>query len=150
MAIALETHKPRIDLKSCRFPLRLARSAIHRWGVHAKTDIPAGRPVIEYTGERINHLEANRRSAGPLTYLFTLNNCRFVDGAVGGSGAEFINHSCEPNLEARILRGRVFYYSLRDIPAGEELTVDYNFDDTDEKVMCSCGARRCRGTINVK
>jgi SET domain-containing protein len=39
--------------------------------------------------------------------------------------------------------------SRRDIRRGEELTVDYHFDKKVEKVVCRCGAEKCRGTINV-
>jgi SET domain-containing protein len=39
--------------------------------------------------------------------------------------------------------------SLRDIRPGEELTIDYHFDKDVEKVPCACGARNCRGTINL-
>ena len=73
-----------------------------------------------------------------------------LDGGVGGSGAEFVNHSCNPNLATRILKGHILYFSRRRIAKGEELTVDYHFDWDDEHVPCACGADRCRGTINVK
>jgi uncharacterized protein len=104
--------------------------------------------VIEYTGEKISRREKKRRAESK--YLFTLDNYWTVDGAVSGSGAEFINHSCEPNLESRIISGRIYYVSLRPIENGEELTVDYNFDAKDEEVVCRCGSPRCRGTINHK
>ncbi len=44
-------HAPRLDPKYCGFKLRLAPSAIHRWGVYAEERIPPQRKVIEYTGE---------------------------------------------------------------------------------------------------
>lgn len=38
----------------------------------------------------------------------------------------YINHSCEPNCESRIVDGgRVAIVALRDIVAGEELFYDY-------------------------
>jgi SET domain-containing protein len=37
--------------------------------------------------------------------------------------------------------------SLRAIEPGEELTIDYEFDDPSEKTPCSCGVPKCRGTI---
>jgi SET domain-containing protein len=67
---------------------------------------------------------------------------------VGGSGAELVNHSCQPNLVSRIMKGHIIYMSLRAIRKGEELTVDYNYDHTDETMSCRCGARTCRGIIN--
>ena len=141
--------KPRLDPALCCFHLRLGRSQIHRWGVYAEERIPARRKVIEYTGEKISRRETKRRAESDLNYLFTLDKYWTIDGAVNGSGAEFINHSCEPNIYAQIMRGHILYMSKRVIEPGEELTVDYHFDSHVEKVACSCGAPRCRGTINV-
>ena len=82
-----------------------------------------------------------------VTYLFQLDDKWTLDGAVGGSGAEIINHSCEPNLISRIMKGHILYMSLRTINPGEELTIDYQFDDPNEKTPCSCRAAKCRGTM---
>ncbi len=131
--------------------MKLARSKIHRWGVYATEFIPAGRKVIEYTGEKISRKETKRRAdLSKLTYLFTLDSYWTIDGAAGGSGAEYINHSCEPNLVSRILKGHILYMSVRDIRPGEELTIDYHFDKKVETVLCRCGSPKCRGTINLK
>jgi hypothetical protein len=35
-----------------------------------------------------------------------------VDGADGGSGAEFVNHSCDPNLLRSLLVGIAIFYTL--------------------------------------
>jgi len=141
---------PKVQPQFTHFRLRLAPSKIHRWGVYAGEAIPPRRKVIEYTGERISRRETKRRAdQSQLTYLFTLDNYWTIDGAVGGSGAQYINHSCDPNLEARIIRGHILYMSLRPIRRGEELTIDYHFDKKVEKVPCRCGALKCRGTINL-
>ncbi|HXJ93294.1 MAG TPA: SET domain-containing protein-lysine N-methyltransferase [Terriglobia bacterium] len=139
---------PKIDPSKTSYRLRVGRSQIHRWGVYADQAIPAGRKVIEYTGERINRRETKRRE--DTHYLFELDKYWTIDGAVGGSGAEFINHSCEPNLATRILKGHILYFSLRRIAQGEELTVDYSYDWDVGRVKCICGSKRCRGTINAK
>ncbi|MBV8550699.1 MAG: SET domain-containing protein-lysine N-methyltransferase [Acidobacteriaceae bacterium] len=145
-----DSDSPSIDPRYARFGIKLAPSKIHRWGVYSTQFIPAGRKVIEYTGEKISRRETKRRAdASNLIYLFTLDAYWTIDGSVGGSGAEYINHSCEPNLVARILKGHILYMSARDIRPGEELTVDYHFDKKVERVPCSCGAAKCRGTINV-
>jgi SET domain-containing protein len=39
--------------------------------------------------------------------------------------------------------------SRRAVRPGDELTVDYRFAKTMEKVPCRCGSARCRGTINL-
>jgi SET domain-containing protein len=149
MATAL-VKSPTINPKYACFRMEIRESKIHRRGVYAGERIPKGRKVIEYTGERISRRETKKRGQGSITYLFTLDGYWTIDGAVGGSGAEIINHSCEPNLYTRIVRGHILYVSKRAIRRGEELTVDYRFSDKLDAVTCRCGSRVCRGTINVK
>jgi len=138
----------RIDPGFCCFRLRVGRSKIHGRGVYADQDIPPNRKVIEYKGEKITKKEARKRRQTP--YLFVLSHRWMLDGAVNGSGAELVNHSCAPNLVTRIFKGHIIYMSLRPIRKGEELTVDYNYDDTDETMRCICGAPSCRGIINIR
>ncbi len=145
MAVLIPT--PEIDLRYACFNLVIRRSRIHRYGVYAAQPIPKNRKVIEYTGERINRVETKRRDRGAHTYLFALDKYWTLDGSVGGSGAEIINHSCDPNLVSRVMKGHVLYLSLRAIKKGEELTVDYNFGRGVEKTPCSCGSKTCRGLI---
>ena len=144
--------KPAIDPKFACFRLILRDSGIHGLGVYAGESIPPKRKVIEYTGERISRRETKRRSMlqDKQIYLFTLDNYWTLDGACGGSGAEYINHSCEPNLITWIHKGHILYMSCRAIKRGEELTVDYHFSKDIDKVPCFCGSSKCRGTINLK
>jgi len=141
---------PAIDPRYTRYRLEIRTSRIHQRGVYTLERIPARHKVIEYTGERINRRETKRRGTGSVTYLFTLDDYWTLDGAVGGSGAEIINHSCDPNLYTWIFKGHILYMSKRAIEAGEELTVDYRFSDKIDKVRCHCGSPHCRGTINLK
>src|SRR5208282_1450471 len=123
---------------------------IHRWGVVAKQNIPKSRYVIEYTGQllsRRNHKAVTSKRRHVFTYC--LDNYWTLDGAVRGSGAERVNHSCDPNLYAEIRGHRVYFYSLRRIKKGEELTVDYQFEYSKTPVVCLCGMKKCRGTINL-
>lgn len=143
---------PTIDERYASFRLKIKPSKIHRWGVFALEDIPARRKVMEYTGERISRRETKRRSEeqGRMIYLFTLDNYWTLDGAVGGSGAEYINHRCDPNVEAEIRGQRIVYLTRRAIRKGEELTIDYHFARDIERIPCRCGSELCRGTINLK
>jgi len=131
------------------FDLVTRRSPIHRLGVFAGEPIPANRKVIEYTGERIPAMEGARRWDPARSYLFQLTRRWWLDGAIGGSGAEYINHSCEPNINARILRGHILYFSNRPIEKGEELTVDYQYAHDTDEIRCHCGAAKCRGLMNL-
>ena len=147
MGTPAPVQEPAIDPRYACFKLSIRRSKIHRFGVYAQERIPANKKVIEYTGERLNRRDAKQRDRGDYTYLFAIDAYWTLDGAVGGSGAEIINHSCEPNLTSRVMKGHVLYMSLRDIKPGEELTVDYNFSKSNPRTRCSCGAKNCRGTI---
>jgi SET domain-containing protein len=144
--------EPFVDDRYTEFKLKIRGSSIHRWGIFAAEDIPPRRKVIEYTGERINRRETKRRSEeqGRMIYLFTLDKYWTLDGAVGGSGAQYINHCCDPNIITVIRSGHILYMSRRPIKKGEELTVDYHFAKDIEKYPCRCGSAICRGTINLK
>lgn len=144
-------HIPQLDPKFTCFKLFVRRSRIERFGVVTGENIPPGKRVIQFTGELITEREARRRARRRFSmrkdariYTFRLNRRSVLDGSVGGSGAEFINHSCDPNLTTRRIRGQIFLYSFRTIRAGEELTVDYGFRCSHP---CHCGSARCRGTM---
>ena len=144
-----ELVEPRIDHTATAFRLEAKPSPIHRFGVFAAQTIPANVRVIEYTGERIGYREAERRRERPHLYLLWVAPGRLIDGAVGGSGAEFINHSCAPNVVVDITEGRVFFVSLRDIAVGEELLLDYRVGGNAPPMPCRCGAANCRGFLNA-
>lgn len=57
-----------------------------------------------------------------------------------------VNHSCEPNVG---MGGNVLLVSMRDIAAGEELTIDYALflADPGFAMECRCGAAACRGVL---
>ncbi len=60
----------------------------------------------------------------------------------------YTNHSCDPNLA---IQGQIVLVTMRDVGAGEELTIDWATTDDDDYVMtCNCGSPRCRGTISGK
>lgn len=99
--------------------------------------------VIEYTGECVARRESVRRWDPRRSYLFQVDDYWQLDGAIGGSGAELINHSWAPNLVARLSRGRLYYISNRRIPRNEELTYDYKYDARLPPIPCRCGAGSC-------
>jgi uncharacterized protein len=146
----MEGAAPALNKKHCFFSLVVRPSPIHRWGVYALERIPKGKRIMEYTGKAVSRREGKRRAeAAEIHCLFTVDKYWYIDGAEGGSGAEFVNHCCEPNVESRVLKRQIFYYALRDIFPGEELLIDYHFGKDQETVVCKCGAAKCRGTINL-
>lgn len=55
----------------------------------------------------------------------------------------YVNHSCDNNTEVR----NFCDVAVRDIPAGEEITSDYEADGAGLKFECRCGTAKCRGSI---
>lgn len=53
----------------------------------------------------------------------------------------YINYSCDPNVVERNRMG----CALRDIKAGEEITVDYVY--LEKPFECHCGSKNCRGFV---
>jgi SET domain-containing protein len=146
-----------INKKYTDFALSIRRSQIHRSGLFADETIPARHLVVEYAGRRLTwrqvlERERKRRAKGAqtATYLFNVNRFTFIDGSEAGSGAEFANHSCDPNLSTIALKNRPFYFSRKRINAGEELTLDYHFAPDSDLIPCRCGSPKCRGRINEK
>jgi SET domain-containing protein len=141
-----------IDPRYACYRLRVGRSPIHRFGVFAAEPIPGGRKVIEYTGEQISHRQALRRLRDPnrpkRLLIAALNRDWRIDAIRGGSGAEYINHCCDPNLRVRKTMGHILLYSRRRIRGGEELTMDYRLSPSAPRLPCRCGSRRCRGMLN--
>lgn len=39
---------------------------------------------------------------------------------------------------------QVSFFTKRTIRAGEELTIDYNWDKTNKAVPCKCGSKNCK------
>src|SRR5688572_18063060 len=117
---------------------RVRKSKIQGREVFAATKHRKARMIIEYTNEHISNEEADRqydedKMKRHHTFLFTLDKDIVVDGAVHGSDAKYINHSCAPNCEAVIYGNKIYVYALRPIEAGEELLYDYKFEYTNPK-----------------
>jgi hypothetical protein len=142
-------------------PFVIRGSAIQGRGGFATRAIRKGERIAEYLGERISWKEADRRYDDTRmgrhhTFLFSVTSRSVLDGAVGGSDARFMNHSCDPNCEAVDDRGRIFIEALGPISNGDELTYDYAYErdathsgEDEALYACHCGSVNCRGSILV-
>ena len=129
--------------------LAIRKSKINGQGCFATILFKRGRKIAEYAGERINDLEAQKRARKRRILRICDIDGRFsIDGSRGGNGTHYINHCCEPNAYMRTLYGHVLFFALRDIRAGEEITIDYEQTLHPDSKRCFCGAKNCRGTIN--
>jgi SET domain-containing protein len=146
----------RKHLNSSTSGLTVRRSRIHGRGVFSTQPIRKGTRIIEYTGRRILWSSVPEEVDDQRTYYFGLDNEKqVIDPSIGGNEARFINHSCDPNCEAREdHRERVFIHALRNIRAGEELFYDYRLvidaprtKELEAEAPCRCGSPKCRGTL---
>jgi SET domain-containing protein len=127
--------------------LIIRSSGIHAAGCFTLQRIPKGRKIVEYTGERIRHDDADKLYEElPYTYLFGTSEGDIV---IDGFGmAMYVNHSCKPNCETEEeVNGSVWIVSSRNIAAGEELTYDYLLYEGDGDAPCTCGSKKCRGSM---
>ena len=128
--------------------LEIRESSIEGRGCFSRIPFKRGRKIAEYTGEKISNAEANRRAGRRRLRICAIDDRWSLDGSKGGNGTHYINHSCEPNAYMKTVYGHIIFLALRDIQAGEEITVDYELTLHSDKKRCTCGAASCRGTIN--
>jgi SET domain-containing protein len=128
--------------------LAIRQSTINGKGCFATQPFSRWRKIAPYAGERITNAEAKRRAGRRFLRICGIDHRWSLDGSRGGNGTHYINHSCTPNAFTRTLYGQLIFFALRDIPPGEEITIDYESTLHSDSKRCFCGAPNCRGTIN--
>jgi len=146
------------QLKFRRKAMKFGKSAIHDWGLFALEAIGADEMVIEYVGAVVRPLLSDIREKRyekqgiGSSYLFRIDLEYVVDATKCGNLARFVNHSCDPNCYAKIIKidgqSKIVIYSKQPIALGEEITYDYKFPIEDEKIRCLCATKSCRKYLN--
>jgi len=118
------------------------------YGVFATAPIAAGEVVTAWGGEIVTGEQLAQHPAFIRTHSLQIEENLFIkplDG-VPSEPADFINHSCDPNLG---LRGQITLVALRPIAPGEELCFDYAMSDGSayDEFDCACGTAHCRGRV---
>lgn len=110
-------------------------------GLFATRAFKKGERIIEYVGRTLSKAEEySSRSK----YLFEVNSRKTIDGMSRSNIARYINHSCKPNCEPEIERGRIFIDAIKNIKVGEELHYDYGEEYFNEHIKpygCRCAKK---------
>lgn len=125
-------------------PFRLGRS-LTGFGIFATRPIKKRLRIAEYKGPILTQEEADRAERRGNRYLYEVSKNRTIDGTPHGNIARYFNHSCNPNAESIVWRGRVFIKTLRDIKPDEEIVYDYGTDYLKNVIgRSNCKCSRCR------
>jgi SET domain-containing protein len=118
-----------------KFLVKRSRAGL---GLFAGEAIPKGKCLIEYFGRTVSKEEELTSKS---KYLFEISKNKTIDGTQRDNTARYINHSCRPNCEVEISKGRVYVFSKRAIKEGEELNYDYGKEYFNEHIKphgCRC------------
>lgn len=112
-------------------------SPVHGKGIFAVNHIPEERIIMVIEGEVIDGYECERREEEENNvYIFWNGDECYID-TNNSEKIKYINHDCEPNCYVEEKDEKSLYLiSLREITAGEELTIDYGYEEIYE--TCNC------------
>jgi SET domain-containing protein len=131
-----------------KFAVAVAPSRIDGQGAFAAEAIPPRLKIGEIRGESISVAEARiRATRSERIMIVELSARKAIDFSMSADPMRYTNHGCRPNARLCIRQGRVEFYALRAIEAGEEITVDYGETHHEGRLACRCGAPGCRGAL---
>ena len=112
-------------------------SEIHGFGIFTSVDIPKDTPIMVIEGEVISGEECERREDEEDNVYIFWNGDTYIDTAMTDK-IKFINHNCDYNCEVEDRdENSLLLIADRDISAGEELTIDYGYEEIYENCQCS-------------
>ncbi len=116
----------------------VSNSVIHGNGLFTSRDIARGTPLMRISGEVINGDECQRREVQENNvYIFWNGDDCFIDTSFTDK-IKYINHKCDYNCDISEIDSQLVLVAARDIASGEELTIDYGYEEIYES--CSCSA----------
>jgi hypothetical protein len=116
------------------------------FGVYAGEAVAVGEVVSVWGGYIVDAEQLDQLPHDVQQHSVQIEEGLYLATIGGAETADFINHSCDPNLG---LRGQIALVALRDIEVGEEVCFDYAMTDCTpyDEFECRCGTAACRGTV---
>lgn len=117
--------------------LYVENSNIHGTGLFTSVNIPEGSKIILIEGEVIDGFECERREEEDNNvYIFWKDDDCYIDTSMTDK-IKYINHDCDFNCDIEENdEESLVLIAFRDIKAGEELTIDYGYEEIYE--YCNC------------
>lgn len=116
----------------------VTRSEIHGSGIFTSVNLSKGTTILQITGEVITGNECERREEEENNvYIFWNGDDCYIDTA-STDKIKYINHRCEFNCDVTEGDdGNLYLIAARDILPGEELTIDYGYDEIYDYCTCN-------------
>lgn len=116
----------------------VTRSKIHGSGIFTSVNLSKGTTILQITGEVITGNECERREEEENNvYIFWNGDDCYIDTA-STDKIKYINHRCEFNCDVTEGDdGNLYLIAARDILPGEELTIDYGYDEIYDYCTCN-------------
>jgi SET domain-containing protein len=128
---------------------RIGRS-VTGLGMFATKPIKRRTYIATYRGPLLTTEEAALREKRGSRYMFEINRRWTIDGTPRWNIGRYLNHSCAPNAQPVLRKGRIVFIALRSIAPGEEITYHYGDEYLDYFNMvgdCLCAACRAKAAV---
>ncbi|MDP2365526.1 MAG: SET domain-containing protein-lysine N-methyltransferase [Ignavibacteria bacterium] len=118
--------------------LTVKDSSVHGKGLFSAIEHKEGEILTIIHGELINANECVRReNEEDNVYIFYKDEDTYVD-ASNQTQLKYLNHSCDYNCDIdEDENGNLVLFAVTDISAGEELTIDYGYEEIYQYCSCS-------------
>lgn len=125
----------------------IGKSKINGRGLFAGEDIHKGDRIQYINGKKVKNEAKNSEESAAIINWIGVSRKFYIN--TEGTPFRYINHSCDANAA---IMGTKTVVALRNIPNGEEITIDYSMSDADpfwRGIRCHCGAKNCRKIIRA-
>ncbi|KAH7644913.1 hypothetical protein HUG17_0451 [Dermatophagoides farinae] len=129
--------------------LKIFRTKHGNFGIKSLIPFRANEYIGEYKGE-IRSINDETISS---VYCMDLTENSVIDSSYFCNSLRFVNHSCLPNACSNLWavngQWRLAINAVRNIAAGEEITIDYGENYSTQKETCFCQSPNCAGEFKI-
>lgn len=122
-------------------------------GIFTTKEITKGTVVGYYVGKIVQYVDVDLEKYRNYLMYYDDTSCIIPD--LSKPGAHLINHSCSPNCWMYPDQGLTSFIAIKDVAAGEELTIHYLYPPLEKGCpncthQCKCESVTCRGTMHTE